>query len=164
MDETKYSRAEALRYMILAAQRQGNRVLNDLLKEKGLTASQAEVLRILEDWKNLSLKELGQLLICEAGSPSRLIERMTQDGLIEKVVDPKDSRFVILQLTSEGLEKARTVRSIEKHLYEYLLEIYSDDELEQMSSLLLRILKGQPLLDTIKKRGFDLRLSNTPQQ
>ncbi len=127
MDETKYSRAEALRYVLLAAQRQGNRELNDLLRENGLTASQAEVLRILENWKSLSLKELGQLLICEAGSPSRLIERMTQDGLIEKVVDPKDSRFLILQLTAEGLEKVGIVRSIEKQLYEKLMEIYSDD-------------------------------------
>ncbi len=157
MDETKYSRAEALRYVLLAAQRQGNRELNDLLRENGLTASQAEVLRILENWKSLSLKELGQLLICEAGSPSRLIERMTQDGLIEKVVDPKDSRFLILQLTAEGLEKVGIVRSIEKQLYEKLMEIYSDDELESISSLLHRFVAGQPLSDTLRKRGYFLR-------
>lgn len=160
MDESKYSRAEALRYVILATQRQGNRELNDLLKENGLTSSQAEVLRILEDWKSLSLKELGQLLICESGSPSRLIERMTQDGLIEKVVDPKDSRFVILQLTVKGTEKAGTVASIEKQLYERLLDIYSDEELESICSLLLRFLGGHSLTDTLKKRGYVLRTND----
>ena len=161
MDKRSYSRAEALRYSILAAQRHGNRIFNDLLKKSGLTASKAEVLRILEDWRGLSLKELGHLLICESGSPSRLIERMTHDGLIEKVIDPKDSRFVILQLTSKGFEKAGIVKSIEKQLYEKLVEIYSDDELESTCSSLLRFLKGQPLSETLKKRGYDLRSGDT---
>jgi MarR family transcriptional regulator, organic hydroperoxide resistance regulator len=153
--EGKYSKAEAFRYLILATQRQGNRILNDLLKEINLTASQAEVIRILNNWENLSLKELGQLLICETGSPSRLIERMSQDGLIEKIVDPKDSRYVVLQLTATGHEKAKMVENIEKQLYEQLLQIYSEDELGNISTLLVRFLKEQPIINSLKKRGYE---------
>jgi DNA-binding MarR family transcriptional regulator len=155
MKNNKYSKAEALRYLILATQRQGNRILNDSLKESGLTASQAEVIRILDEWNNLSLKELGKLLICETGSPSRLIERMNQDGLIEKIVDPKDSRYLVLQLTDEGLKKAKIIENIEKQLYEHLIQTYSEDELENICSLLMRFLKDQPVADTLKKRGFE---------
>jgi DNA-binding MarR family transcriptional regulator len=155
MKNNKYSKAEALRYLILATQRQGNRILNDSLKESGLTASQAEVIRILDEWNNLSLKELGKLLICETGSPSRLIERMNQDGLIEKIVDPKDSRYLVLQLTDEGLKKAKIIENIEKQLYENLIQTYSEDELENICSLLMRFLKDQPVADALKKRGFE---------
>ncbi|AKG33821.1 MarR family winged helix-turn-helix transcriptional regulator [Paenibacillus durus] len=155
MERGKYSKAEAVRYEILAVQRQGNRLLNNFLKEIGLTASQAEVLRILDEWKTLSLKDLGHLLICESGSPSRLLDRMTADGLVEKVVDPKDSRYVILQLTAQGLEKAKLVEGIEQRLYEQLMQLYSEEELETINSLLFRFLKGQALADTLKRRGYE---------
>jgi DNA-binding MarR family transcriptional regulator len=154
MKNNQFSKVEAFRYFLLAAQRQGNRILNDLLKEIGLTASQAEVIRILADWKSLTLKELGQLLICETGSPSRLIERMYQDGLVEKIVDPKDSRYVVLQLTIKGLEKSKTIEDIEKQLYKPIMQIYSENELDNISSLLMRFLEDQPVADTLKKRGF----------
>lgn len=154
MEKNNYSKAEAFRYLILATQRQGNRILNDLLKELGLTSSQAEVIRILDQWHNLSLKELGSLLICETGSPSRLIERMNQDGLVEKVADPKDSRYVILQLSPKGLELAKKIESVEVRMYEQMAHIYSEDELDEISSLLLRFLKGQPVFDTLMKRGY----------
>jgi DNA-binding MarR family transcriptional regulator len=156
MEENKYAKAEAFRYIILAAQRFGNRLLNELLKEAGLTSSQAEVLRVLNNWKNLSLKELGQLLICEAGSPSRLIERMCKDGLVEKIPDPQDSRYIVLQLTALGQEKAQFVQTIETHMYEHLTDVYSEDELESVCTLLLRLLKDQSVYETLQKRGFDL--------
>ncbi|AJY74187.1 MarR family winged helix-turn-helix transcriptional regulator [Paenibacillus beijingensis] len=154
MEKNKHSKAEAFRYLILATQRQGNRILNDLLKEMGLTSSQAEVIRILDEWDSLSLKELGKLLICETGSPSRLIERMNQDGLIDKVADPKDSRYVILQLSAKGGEMARTIESIETQMYEQMLRIYSEDELDHICGQLMRFLKDQPIVETLMKRGY----------
>ena len=64
---------EQLRYLLLAAQREGNRFLADALEPLGLTPSQAEALRVLQDWQPLALVELGGLLVCEQGSPSRLV-------------------------------------------------------------------------------------------
>ncbi|WP_141430476.1 MarR family winged helix-turn-helix transcriptional regulator [Bacillus sp. 03113] len=152
--DNQYVKAEALRYVILATQRLGNRMLNDLLKEIELTASQAEVIRVLEEWKSLSLKELGKLLICETGSPSRLIERMYQDGLVEKIVDPNDSRFLVLQLTDEGQEKAKAIKQIENQLYDEFKKLYSEEELENIITFLMRFLKDQPVQEALKNRGF----------
>ncbi|MGG3574499.1 MarR family transcriptional regulator [Bacillus gobiensis] len=160
MTNNKYNNAEAFRYVILATQRLGNRMLNDLLKKTGLTASQAEVIRVLNDWKTLSLKELGKLLICETGSPSRLIDRMSKDGLIEKIIDPNDSRYLVLQLTADGLEKAKSIKNIEKQFYEQVMTMYSEDELEKTTSLLMRFLKDQPVIEALKNRGFEKEESN----
>lgn len=148
-------KAEVLRYYILAAQRLGNRVLNDRLKEIGLTASQAEVLRILSERKGISLKELGSLLICESGSPSRLVERLVREGLAEKIAHEKDSRYVTLQLTQKGNEKQRLVATIEKQMYHQLNHLYTEEELQLMGSLLSRFLQGQPIAETLKKRGYE---------
>ena len=46
--------AEELRYLVLAAQREGNRMLAKGLHPLGLTPSQAEVLRVLQDHQPLS--------------------------------------------------------------------------------------------------------------
>lgn len=156
MKEERNLKAEALRYLILAVQRHGNRLLNDLLKGIDLTASQAEVLRTLHDRKGISLKELGQLLICESGSPSRLVDRLVRDGLVEKIAHEKDSRYVTLELTQAGKEKEQLVKAIEQQMYHQLNQLYSEDELELMCTLLGRFLQGQPIAETLKKRGYEM--------
>lgn len=156
MKEKKNLMAQALRYLILAAQRQGNRWLNDKLKEIDLTASQAEVLCVLNNKQGISLKKLGQLLICESGSPSRLVERMVRDGLAEKIAQKKDSRYVTLQLTEKGKAKVRLVENIEQQMYHRLNHIYSEKELEFMCTLLSRFLQGQPIADALKERGYEM--------
>src|SRR3954465_9574469 len=56
---------EELRYLVLGAQREGARVLADLLRPAGLTAAQAEVLAVLRDaGRPLTLREIGDRLVC----------------------------------------------------------------------------------------------------
>ena len=64
-------RIEELRYLVLAAQREGNRRLTDALRPLDVTPAQAEVLGILAgSAAPLSVKELGALLVCESGRPT----------------------------------------------------------------------------------------------
>ena len=64
---------EELRYLVLGAQREGARSLAELLQPAGLTAAQAEVIAVLRDAdRPLTVREVGDRLVCEGGSPSRL--------------------------------------------------------------------------------------------
>ena len=49
------------------------------LSSLNVTPNQSEVLLVLYENEPVSLKELGELLICEQKSPSRLVQ-----GLVEK--------------------------------------------------------------------------------
>ena len=70
-------RAELLRYLVLAAQREGNLRLARELRGPTLTSSQAELLRVLADREPLTPTGLGELLTCESGTnPSRLVDRL----------------------------------------------------------------------------------------
>ena len=60
--------AELIRYLVLAAQREGNRQLGHALRALGLTPAQSEVLRILGEHEPLTLSGIGELLVCESGS------------------------------------------------------------------------------------------------
>src|SRR5215207_6645107 len=105
--------AEELRYLVLAAQREGNRMLAERLRPLGLTPSQAEVLRVLQEHQPLSLVELGGLLVCETGSPSRLVRRLVRAGLVERTPSEADKRRLTLSLTREGEEAASEVAEVE---------------------------------------------------
>ena len=110
--------AELVRYLVLAAQREGNRRLTRELRAIGLTPSQSEVMRILGDHAPLSLTGLGELLVCESGTqPSRLVDRLVAAGLVERVTALDDRRHVTLTLTDTGRSVEAAVRDVEQRLY-----------------------------------------------
>lgn len=146
--------AETFRYLILAMQRQGNRILQDMLEAHGITPSQAEVIRVMEEREAVTLKELGNLLICEWGSPSRLVDRMVKDGLIQRQKNPEDSRFVLLKLTEKGRRKAEHIREIEQELYHLLQQKLSEHELETVNGILTKMLEEFPISEKLAKRGL----------
>lgn len=120
--------AEQVRYLILAAQREGNRLLAHHLRPIGLTPSQAEVIRVLADNEPLTLSGLGELLVCEAGTnPSRLVDRLVIATHVERVEAKDDRRQVMLTLTPEGRELDFAVRAIEQAMYEQIDQIALPD-------------------------------------
>ncbi|WP_410512840.1 MarR family transcriptional regulator [Paenibacillus sp. BR2-3] len=145
---------ERFRYYILAAQRLGSRQLSEYMKTVDLTPSQSEVIQVLKQWQPISLKDLGSLLICETGSPSRLIERMFKEGLVDKVVNPSDARYVLLQLTELGLEKSQQIRYFEEKIHDDLGKLFSDEELSLVSTTLEKMLSHFPIAVTLHKRGL----------
>src|SRR5260370_6361637 len=94
------NRADELRYLILAAQREGSRLYAERVRPLGLTPSQAEALSVLHEAQPLSLIEVGERLACETGSTSRLVNGLVQAGLVERVVSSADQRQISLSLTS----------------------------------------------------------------
>jgi DNA-binding MarR family transcriptional regulator len=147
--ETEYrdgtmQQIEELRYLILAGQREGNRLFADALRPLQLTPSQAEVLRVLQDREPLSLVALGDLLVCETGSPSRLVQGLVEDGLVERVPSSTDKRMVTLTLTNAGREMAANVGALESQFYEAIASQVNDAPLPEILELLWRFVEGKP--------------------
>lgn len=111
------SPVEQMRYLVLAAQRQGERTLTTLFKEIGITPSQAEALRVIADHAPLNLKELGERLVCEGGSPSRLLSSLVQKKLVLSTETKKDRRIKTLQLSTQGKKLMKQIISTEKKFY-----------------------------------------------
>jgi DNA-binding MarR family transcriptional regulator len=138
-------RAELIRYLVLAAQREGNRRLSNELRELGLTPSQAEVLRILGDHEPLTLSGLGALLVCESGTnPSRLVDRLVEAGLVARVDALDDRRRVELTLTSAGREREVAVRSVEARLYGAIDSASAGIDADAAIELLQRLSADEP--------------------
>ena len=154
-------RAEKLRWLALAAQREGNRSLAAALRPLGLTPAQSEVLRLLGDYAPLTLTGLGELLVCESGTnPSRLVDRTVELGLVTRTTpDAGDRRQVILRLTAKGRTLEESVRGIEEGMYAHLDTIGTDAELATVIGVLERVVAGHPSGDAIAAR---IARGNTP--
>jgi MarR family transcriptional regulator, organic hydroperoxide resistance regulator len=144
--------AAEIRYLVLAAQREGNRQLAEALKPLGLTPSQAEVVRLVADYQPLTMKELGRLLVCESGTnPSRLVDRLVTSGLIERNVDVSDRRAVKLTLTEKGSSAAVYIAEIEEAMYAMIDERTKRSSEEFISSLRM-LVADTPAGDAIERR------------
>ena len=147
------STAEELRYLVLAAQREGNRALAAGLRPLRLTPSQAEVLRVLADSKVLTLSGLGALLVCESGTnPSRLVDRLVTQGLVERTRSEADGREVLLQLTSEGRRTAREVQVVESSLYAEIDRRAAGHDVEAVRRFLRDFVYGLPAGEAVSRR------------
>ncbi|WP_329561155.1 MarR family winged helix-turn-helix transcriptional regulator [Kitasatospora sp. NBC_01266] len=146
-------KAEHLRFAILAAQREGNRLLTQALKPHGITPSQAEVLRLLQRHGTLSLNGLGQLLVCESGTnPSRLVERAVAAGLVERRTAAEDRRYLQLSLTPEGERLATAVAGIEEAIYTSIDTASDGLETDAMLDFLHKLIDTLPAGEALNKR------------
>lgn len=146
-------KAEHLRFAILAAQREGNRLLIQALKPHGITPSQAEVLRLLQQRGTLSLNGLGQLLVCESGTnPSRLVDRLVAAGLVERRTDADDRRYLQLSLTPEGERVAAAVAEIEELLYATMDAAAEGVDTDAILEFLHRFIDPLPSGEALNKR------------
>jgi DNA-binding MarR family transcriptional regulator len=150
--------AEELRYLILAAQREGNRMLARDLRRLGLTPSQAEVLRLLRDRPGLTLNGLGELLVCESGgSPSRLVDRLVVAGLVRRDVPAHDRRHIELSLTGEGRSRADAVAAVEEDVHRRIDAAAAGHDLAPVTGFLRSFVSGLPA-----GRAVDRRAGRTP--
>jgi DNA-binding MarR family transcriptional regulator len=143
--------ADELRYLILAVQREGSRRLAARLREAGLTPAQAEVLDVLSGRAPLSLADLGRLLVCETGSPSRLVDALVQRGLVTRTPSPHDRRVVSLDLTESGRE-AQAASAGSADVRDAITSRLTNQEIGHLSSLLRRLIEGTPGGATIDAR------------
>jgi DNA-binding MarR family transcriptional regulator len=125
-------RANELRYLILAAQREGSRLFAEQIRPLHLTPAQAEVLAVMHEAQPLSLIEVGERLVCETGSPSRLVDGMVKAGLVQRIPSTTDQRKVSLTLTEHGSQ-----------LYEQVMQV------EQIFTQLVNSWGDQPTMDAV---------------
>jgi MarR family 2-MHQ and catechol resistance regulon transcriptional repressor len=79
--------------------------------EFGLTAHRYTTLRMLflADQHRRSMKEIAAGLNVGITSVTKLVNGLEKDGLVRRVIDPRDRRVVYAQLTRDGLDRYLTV-------------------------------------------------------
>ncbi|MFC3931318.1 MarR family winged helix-turn-helix transcriptional regulator [Streptococcus dentapri] len=142
--------ATRFRYLFKSVENIVNKELTHLLAPLCITSNQSEVLLVLQEFGTLSLKKLGNLLICEGKSPSRLISSLIKKGLVIKEISEKDRRTSFLSLSSGGQDLIPKILAIKTHYDRQLLEEGID--FKALSQPFKAFIKGTSYEEKLKAR------------
>lgn len=114
-----------------------NAATTKILKPYGISPQQYNVLRILKGQANraISVSNIMDRMIDKMSNTSRLVEKLRQKGLIERVTCELDRRQVDVKITKQGLKLLETVKS-EVNGFKELSENISESEAKSINKLL----------------------------
>jgi MarR family transcriptional regulator, organic hydroperoxide resistance regulator len=136
-----------------AGQRVFERWANEAMRPLGLTGAQADALLVIRQAGPLSLKELGELLIAEAGHPSRLVDRLVDAGLVERREAGDDRRRVILSLTPQGRKVEKQAAEARHAIVEASAQLFGGEDVEPVLALVRKLLAFTPYAELIARRA-----------
>jgi len=109
-------------------------------KERGTTRAQWIVLFRLRKQEGLSQVDLAEVLELQPISLVRLLDRLVEQGLLERRHDPKDRRANRLHLTAKGRQLVDDLDGLSSTILSDVLRDVSDDAIET-SLITLRNIK-----------------------
>ncbi|MHC5253021.1 MarR family winged helix-turn-helix transcriptional regulator [Listeria kieliensis] len=134
---------EELRYLIKAADREGEDIYRKMLASLQITPSQNEVLKILSFKDGLSISEIGELLICGSDSPSRIVQRLIDKEYVIKKVNPKDIRKSAIYLTNSGADILKAATKIEEQFNNRIQTLLADQiDIDLLINVLTKQIEG----------------------
>ena len=99
-------------------------------KERGTTRAQWIVLFRLRKQEGLSQVDLAEVLELQPISLVRLLDRLVEQGLLERRHDPKDRRANRLHLTAKGRQLVDDLDGLSSTILSDVLRDVSDDAIE----------------------------------
>lgn len=144
---------EVLRFLIKGCERESIGVFNNLLKDINLTANQVEVLTVLNTYGPKSVKDLGDLLICEKKSPSRLVQSLIGKGLLIKKISKKDKRISLIALSEQGKQLLPEIRKQNNEFNKIIGQRIKDkNQIDELIKILSSYLTGTESIEKINRR------------
>jgi DNA-binding MarR family transcriptional regulator len=105
----------------------------------GVTRAQWKVLFRLSRQPGLRQIELADILVVEPITLSRIIDRLSEAGLVERRTDPADRRAWRLEVTAKAQPLIAKLRTLAEELMDEAFAGLSNEELELMRAKLSKI-------------------------
>jgi DNA-binding MarR family transcriptional regulator len=97
-------------------------------KEQGLSVPQIGALFHINSRGTCGVTDIGDDLGVTSAAASQMLERLVQNGLVERREDPDDRRAKRIELTARGLRMVRGIMEIRQRQFAALAERMSPDE------------------------------------
>ena len=116
-----------------------SRAVSCKIAEYGLTAPQFGVLEALYHLGPLALGELADKLLVTGGNVTYVMDRLEEQGLVERVRSPQDRRVVQAKLTGKGHELLSSVFPGHGEFIEDLSGCLNPQEQDELRGLLKKL-------------------------
>ncbi|MBW8638458.1 winged helix DNA-binding protein [Hoeflea sp. WL0058] len=109
------------------------------LRKHKLSVARYTILRVLEDGASQPLNYLSEKHFCEAGNITKLVSRMSEDGLVERRTDESDRRVTLVTITEKGKALCQAVSGEHREFIKSMMSEFTLQELKTLSGLLERL-------------------------
>jgi DNA-binding MarR family transcriptional regulator len=126
-----------------ATMRSLHRIDRELEEAVGLPLASIEVLVNIgmEDEGRIRMGELADTLLLSRGGATRLVARLEEAGLVERVIPPDDRRATYAVITGKGLEVLERGEPVLKEaVHRHHLDYLDEDEIRALRTSSLKIL------------------------
>jgi MarR family transcriptional regulator, 2-MHQ and catechol-resistance regulon repressor len=118
--------------------------IRELMRQHGITLAQYGVLRNLEDLDGVRLSDLSERLVCANSNVTRLIDCLSEQGLVERIEDRADRRVTRARLTKQGRRLRDKITPQYEAYLETLTSGFTDKERAAFTQLLAKM-RGRAL-------------------
>ncbi|MCR5536556.1 MAG: MarR family transcriptional regulator [Succinivibrio sp.] len=113
------------------------------LKKLGLTYAQYITLMVLWECHSISMHDLGERLYLDSGTLTPLLKKLESAGYVTRERQKQDERVVYITLTQQGQDLRHEALAVPEQMVCRLTrkgELFSEQEVSQLKSMLYRIL------------------------
>jgi DNA-binding MarR family transcriptional regulator len=98
----------------------------------GVTMAQCHALLAMGEVKEMSIVELAGILDVDTSNLSRTVDSMVKAGLLNRIPNPQDRRYVSLTLTEEGRKAFATIEHLFNGYLTRVFELIPEDKHRQI--------------------------------
>ncbi len=120
--------------------------------EKALEQGQMDALDLLTRRDERPMKELAARLRVEPSTATRAVQRLENDGLVERFASPQDGRVVLVRITDEGRRRHDAVAARRSVAMMHILSEFDQHERAQLAELMDRLITS---IDEVVRRLED---------
>lgn len=104
-----------------------------IVEENGLTMMQTRILMEITQCEHPTVGSLGSVIGLSSGNASAMCKKLEKAGLIKRIRDPEDERYVILTLTAAGKETITKIEGALDNKYRTFFESKTEDEFREIT-------------------------------
>lgn len=134
-------------YQINRLSHRMNRLLDQDLRQHGLSISSWRVMAVLDFNAKATVNELSRYAMIEQSTLSRMLQRMEANDLIRPQRDKRDGRLRAFSLTPFGRQKYEDVRDVTLKHVGCIIEGFSNEERSVLMDFIGRMQKNVEQLD-----------------
>lgn len=116
-----------------------NRLLDQELRQEGLSMAYWRVMAVLDFNDSASVNEMAEYAMIQQSTLSRMLQRMETEGYVEYRRIKSDRRVRHIHLTAKGRKKYNTVRDITLRHVRRIVSGFSKSERSQLMKFIKRM-------------------------
>jgi len=134
-----YAAEDSVGYLIAVVRNRQFRALDIEFAKFGFTSAQWPILRSVADGATPTAADLCRRLNYDTGSMTRMLNRLEQKGVIERVPSAADRRVVQLKITPTGRRVHRKLRDAAIRSLNHMVRGFTPQEIHRLHEQLVRM-------------------------